>query len=88
MRSKINYPTKVKSPSVSSDDSTSSGGGAKKRTYYQRETHFIQEMPYVAGTPQELELKRKRLDLTSRNDFVSIVTKQKTFAPTLPRMLQ
>lgn len=39
-------------------------------------------------TPHEKDLKRRRLETTSRKDYMSLVTKQTTFIPCLPKFFQ
>jgi hypothetical protein len=88
------YANKNKSPSCSSDDSTSSGGKRRysngPNAYYnnQNQASYGSNSHEQMGTMHDQELKRRRVEIVSRKEYVSQVTKNVTFAPSLPTFFQ
>ena len=90
------YAHKNKSPSCSSDDSTSSGGKRRypnaPNSYYNNQNQgsygSSSTHEQMGGSIHDQELKRRRVEIVSRREYVSQVTKNVTFSPCLPTFFQ
>lgn len=91
----VMYSNKNKSPSCSSDDSTSSGGKRRypnsANSYYNNQnqgSYGSSTHEQMGGSMHDQELKRRRVEIVSRREYVSQVTKNVTFSPCLPTFFQ